>query len=241
MIMALVVMWFAAEPNLQPVGSINWSGILFVTSVLVIGMVILAGWGVVKARRGGTSAWSVVAALFLAPVAVIAAPVGWWLVYINSGIDSLIPSYGLQVVILLLGFTVMSIASVGGFIWLMRRIGRKPGEGAESEMTVAMIWESGASRWRLVAALALAPVVAILAGVGWWLVYINSGVHFFIPFIVQVVILLLGFTVIPVASVVGFIWLMRRVERKPSGEQGSEAEVDGCRQGSGEAGACRGE
>ena len=133
MIMTLVVMWFAAEPNLQPQIEIDWGNVILVASVLVMGLVFLTGWAVATIWERGDSAERVVAALFLAPVVATSAVVGWWQVYFNGGIDSLITSYGLGVVIFLLGFIVMPIVAVGGFIWLMRRIRRKPSGSSEND------------------------------------------------------------------------------------------------------------
>ena len=132
MIMALVVMWFAAEPNLQPMGTTDWDRLILIASVLVIGLVAVTVWAVVRIWMGGFSAWRVVAALFLAPVVAISAGVGWYFVMfhlIPLLISSRSPSLGN---FLSFGFLVMPVVAVGGFIWLMRRIGGKPSEGQGS-------------------------------------------------------------------------------------------------------------
>ncbi len=136
MMMALVVMWFAAEPNLQFQIDTDWDwdGVILVASVLVIGLVAVTVWAVVRIWMGGASAERVVAALFLAPVVAISSGVGWYFVMFDL-IVPLVPFQSRWVQwgnLLWFGFLVMPVVAVGGFIWLFRRIGGKPSEGQGS-------------------------------------------------------------------------------------------------------------
>ncbi len=131
MMMALAVMWFAAEPNLQPDIRPAVDVLLLLASVLVIGLVFFTGWAVATIWVKGTSVWRAVAALFLTPVVAISAGVGWYYVMFDL-IAPLINSP--WALLLWLGFIVMPIVAVGGFIWLFRRVGRKPSGGQGSEV-----------------------------------------------------------------------------------------------------------
>ena len=207
---------------------------LVLLGLLDLWTVALVVWGVARICPGGASALRVVAVSFLMIVFALWVGRVSWTVHFFI-ISDLFPSNTppiLEFSLLALGLIAMPTASVVGFVWWLRYIRRKLSGGPESEMaeptgwTVAMIWIRGASAWRVAAALFLAPAVAISALAGWdFVVYlVDPLILFRSPW---TDLLQFGSIVMPVVAVGGFIWLMRRIGRKPSGAAGSEtAEPD---------------
>ena len=104
---------------------------LLLGGVLVLGVIVLVGWGVVQGFQKSNSAWRAALVSLLMTLTTIAAFVGWWFVGIYGRIGGLVPFHSPWANLLWLGFLVILIAGVVSTVWLTGRLGRDPNQTAD--------------------------------------------------------------------------------------------------------------